>query len=273
MASAANKDEFFARRMQENSSKPDHLPPNQGGKYVGFGSTQPPRSPTPTHGVDDVTALLSKGLSSLGQVAGVAANTATTAVQAGTQNLNHLLQEKQVAQTLQQTSKVMAEKAQVGWLGLKSLYANVASTVESAAKESGYNISLGSKAVATSLQQQQFQQQLQRSQGAGYGGTMHKSSSEGHAFGSQQPGGWGSSSSPTGAGGYRGSAGHTSSNSRSNNSGFAGFDDGADSGWDEWSAAPKQSGASHQRPMQHSVSSPTLQQQQQKQDEDDWGKW
>lgn len=118
MASAANKEEFFSRKMQENNSKPDHLPPSQGGKYVGFGSTPAPRPPSGMQagagGVDDVTALLSKGLASLGQVAGVAATTATTVVQSGTQNINQLLQEKQVGQTLQQTSKVVAEKAQVG---------------------------------------------------------------------------------------------------------------------------------------------------------------
>jgi len=124
MASAANKEEFFARKMQENNSKPDHLPPNQGGKYVGFGSTPPPRPAqsrgAPVAGVDDVTQLLSKGLSSLGQVAGIAAVTATTAVSSGTQGINQLLQEKQVAQTLHQTKQVVTEKAQVRATGGKS---------------------------------------------------------------------------------------------------------------------------------------------------------
>jgi hypothetical protein len=41
-ASAANKEDFFARRMAENESKPDGIPPSQGGKYVGFGSSPPP---------------------------------------------------------------------------------------------------------------------------------------------------------------------------------------------------------------------------------------
>lgn len=281
MASAANKEEFFSRKMQENNSKPDHLPPSQGGKYVGFGSTPAPRPPSGMQagagGVDDVTALLSKGLASLGQVAGVAASTATTVVQSGTQNINQLLQEKQVGQTLQQTSKVVAEKAQVGWMGLKSLYANVASTVESAAKDSGYNISLGSKAVATSLQQQQSEQQLQQQRYGGYGGGgfgsdsyaaggssqgaggsgynngVHKSASEGRAFGSSGQQG-GSSSRPAG----RGSAGN----------GFAGFNDGADNGWDEWGA--KAAALQPQRSVQHSASSPALQKQA---SEDDWGKW
>lgn len=41
-ASAANKESFFARKMAENESRPDGLPPSQGGKYVGFGSGPAP---------------------------------------------------------------------------------------------------------------------------------------------------------------------------------------------------------------------------------------
>lgn len=40
--SAANKESFFARKMAENESRPDGLPPSQGGKYVGFGSSPAP---------------------------------------------------------------------------------------------------------------------------------------------------------------------------------------------------------------------------------------
>ncbi|KAG5020171.1 hypothetical protein JHK87_016026 [Glycine soja] len=38
-ALAANKEGFFARKMAENKSRPEGLPPSQGGKYVGFGSS------------------------------------------------------------------------------------------------------------------------------------------------------------------------------------------------------------------------------------------
>lgn len=124
-----------------------------------------------------------------------------------------------------QHSKLLFLCVQTGWLGLKSLYANVASTVESAAKDSGYNISLGSKAVANSLQQQQLQQQLQQQvQQQRYGGYshtdsytgkysngVHKSASDGIGFAThsaQQPGG-----------------GSTGANGRN---GFAGFDEGVD---------------------------------------------
>lgn len=41
-ASAANKEEFFARKRAENESRPEGLPPSQGGKYVGFGSGPAP---------------------------------------------------------------------------------------------------------------------------------------------------------------------------------------------------------------------------------------
>jgi hypothetical protein len=131
---------------------------------------------------------------------------------------------------------------QVGWVGLKSLYANVASTVESVAKDSGYKIDLGSKAVASSLEQQRFEQQMRANGGyegfgsdsygsngaGGYGSSghgVHKSASEGTGLGGQHAYGSGSPQQQRqqqqGAGGY-GSA------PRSNGNGFGGFDDGAD---------------------------------------------
>lgn len=59
--------------MQENASRPEGVAPNQGGKYVGFGST-----PAPTNkpsrpgggGLDDYQQYLSKGISQLTTVAG-----------------------------------------------------------------------------------------------------------------------------------------------------------------------------------------------------------
>ncbi|KAI1302504.1 ADP-ribosylation factor GTPase-activating protein GCS1 [Xylaria venustula] len=35
-------DKYFARLGEENASRPDDLPPSQGGKYAGFGNTAPP---------------------------------------------------------------------------------------------------------------------------------------------------------------------------------------------------------------------------------------
>ncbi|XP_039286695.1 ADP-ribosylation factor GTPase-activating protein 1 isoform X2 [Nilaparvata lugens] len=40
------RDQFFARRQDENATRPENLPPSQGGKYSGFGYTReaPPKS-------------------------------------------------------------------------------------------------------------------------------------------------------------------------------------------------------------------------------------
>ncbi|KAH8380354.1 hypothetical protein KR009_010172 [Drosophila setifemur] len=40
------KEEFFSKRQVENASRPEHLPPSQGGKYAGFGFTReaPPKT-------------------------------------------------------------------------------------------------------------------------------------------------------------------------------------------------------------------------------------
>ena len=95
--------------VQENQTRPDHLPPSQGGKYVGFGSAPPPR-PSQAAPVDEVGALLSKGL----QLAGVAAAQAGTVVRSGTAQVNQLLQEKQVGEVVQQTTQKAAALAQVG---------------------------------------------------------------------------------------------------------------------------------------------------------------
>lgn len=38
----AQKEDFFSRKQQENASRPDNLPPNQGGRYAGFGYSKDP---------------------------------------------------------------------------------------------------------------------------------------------------------------------------------------------------------------------------------------
>jgi hypothetical protein len=61
---------------QENANRPEGLAPSQGGKFVGFGSSPPPaarRAGSGNLAVDDVTQMLSKGLSQLGTVAGTTA--------------------------------------------------------------------------------------------------------------------------------------------------------------------------------------------------------
>ncbi|KZW03844.1 ArfGap-domain-containing protein [Exidia glandulosa HHB12029] len=54
----ANNESFFAGLGQANATRPDHLPPSQGGKYVGFGSTPspPPTNQHPSFGLSSAAA-------------------------------------------------------------------------------------------------------------------------------------------------------------------------------------------------------------------------
>jgi ADP-ribosylation factor GTPase-activating protein 1 len=149
-ASASAKEDFFARKMAENAHKPDHLPPSQGGKYVGFGS-----APAGGGGLngggsvgagdDDVSAMFQRGLSGLGQLAGQAA---VVAKQKASQ-ANVALKEAGVTDKLQETTSVVAEQTKVGaaksWSFLKSAYAAAASTIEQTAAQQGVKLDLGSK--------------------------------------------------------------------------------------------------------------------------------
>jgi ADP-ribosylation factor GTPase-activating protein 1 len=68
------KEDFFSRRQHENASRPDHLPPSQGGKYAGFGNTvnPPPRSQSEF----DFGNVLQGGWSSLSLLASKAGESA-----------------------------------------------------------------------------------------------------------------------------------------------------------------------------------------------------
>lgn len=87
-ASAASKENFFARRMAENEAKPQGIPPSQGGKYVGFGSSPaPPANRNNSAAQGDVMQVVSQGFGRLSMVAASAAQSAASVVQVGTQEL------------------------------------------------------------------------------------------------------------------------------------------------------------------------------------------
>ncbi|XP_055315154.1 ADP-ribosylation factor GTPase-activating protein 1 [Sitodiplosis mosellana] len=49
------KEHFFNRMQEENASRPDHLPPSQGGKYAGFGYTKDPMPKSQSQELLDTT--------------------------------------------------------------------------------------------------------------------------------------------------------------------------------------------------------------------------
>ncbi|XP_026292239.1 ADP-ribosylation factor GTPase-activating protein 1 isoform X2 [Frankliniella occidentalis] len=73
-----DKEAFFVRRQMENAGRPDHIPPNQGGKYSGFGYTMdaPPRS-TSQEFFDTAVSSLSSGWSLFSSNASKIASKAT----------------------------------------------------------------------------------------------------------------------------------------------------------------------------------------------------
>ena len=93
----ARNEAYFAAKGNENASRPDTLPPNQGGKYGGFGSAAPPTStatsssniPTTDEFQQDPMAALTKGFSWFSStVSKQAANLNTAYIQPGIKNLN-----------------------------------------------------------------------------------------------------------------------------------------------------------------------------------------
>ncbi|KAI7846015.1 hypothetical protein COHA_000553 [Chlorella ohadii] len=270
-ASAADKDNFFNRKLAENATRPEGLPPSQGGKYVGFGSTPAPRPSSAGAGgapinVDEVTQMFSKGLSSLGQLAGSAAQQA---------------KEKAQQAHLDQTAAAAAEKAKEmgskGWSFLKSAYASAAAAVEQTAAQNGYKVDLGSRKVAATVHATSASGTV----GAYHGGYGGGGPSGYQAVGDADEGQWGSGGGGGSAGmGARGGGGGAYQQPAARDEWGSGWDDApaggggarggasaggrqqqaADaqwSGWDEGAASP-----SHAVPANGKAA-----------DADDWGKW
>ncbi|XP_041768956.1 ADP-ribosylation factor GTPase-activating protein 1 isoform X2 [Anopheles merus] len=69
----AQKEDFFSRKQEENAARPENLPPNQGGKYAGFGYTMDPPPRSQSHELfDTVQSSLATGWNVFSKVANVA---------------------------------------------------------------------------------------------------------------------------------------------------------------------------------------------------------
>eukprot|EP00249_Psilotum_nudum_P009460 c21951_g1_i1 orf=497-1921(-) len=138
--SAANKNAFFARKQAENAVRTEGIPPSQGGKYVGFGST-PSRPPSGRGSggsadvIRDTVSAVSQGLSRLSVVAASAAG----AVQAGTKDITAKVQEGGYDQKVNETVAVVAAKTteigQKTWGIMKGVMALASQKVEEYTKE------------------------------------------------------------------------------------------------------------------------------------------
>ncbi|KAG8376872.1 hypothetical protein BUALT_Bualt09G0109200 [Buddleja alternifolia] len=133
-ASAANKESFFARKMVENETRPEGLPPSQGGKYVGFGSSPAPAAPrNNTEG--DVLSVVTQGFGRLSMVAASAASV----VQAGTKEFTSKVKEggydHKVNETVSVVSAKTSEIGQKTWGLMRGVMALASQKVEEYTKE------------------------------------------------------------------------------------------------------------------------------------------
>lgn len=93
--------DFFSRKQAENSSRPEGLPPSQGGKYAGFGNTvEPNRNNNNNELLNTLTSSLSSFTVNAGKWASVAkdnvvklSSTAATQATELTKNMNEKVKE------------------------------------------------------------------------------------------------------------------------------------------------------------------------------------
>ncbi|XP_038993085.1 ADP-ribosylation factor GTPase-activating protein AGD7-like isoform X2 [Hibiscus syriacus] len=134
-ASAANKESFFARKMAENDSRPDWLPPSQGGKYVGFGSNPMPTQRNNNNSQGDVLSVVSQGIGRLSLVAQSAANI----VQAGSKEFTSKVKEggydARVNETVTVVTAKTSEIGQRTWGIMKGVMAMASQKVEEYTKD------------------------------------------------------------------------------------------------------------------------------------------
>ncbi|EEF34663.1 ADP-ribosylation factor GTPase-activating protein AGD7 [Ricinus communis] len=239
-ASAANKESFFARKMAENDSRPEGLPPSQGGKYVGFGSGPAPSNRNINNNSQpDVFSVMSQGFGRLSLAAASAAQSAASVVQASTKEITSKVKEGGYDYKVNETVNVVTAKTteigQKTWGIMKGVMAIASQKVEEYAKEGGW--------------------QRNESESNGYYQEFNK----------QENKGWNSSS----AGGQSSSSGHYNSYSSNswddwdqkdtrkedsikvtgshNNDGWAGWDDAKDEGFDDnfYQSAPDKKAVGH----------------------------
>uniref|UniRef100_A0A2P2KL33 Uncharacterized protein MANES_09G087400 n=1 Tax=Rhizophora mucronata TaxID=61149 RepID=A0A2P2KL33_RHIMU len=237
-ASAANKESFFARKMAENVSRPEGIPPSRGGKYVGFGSSPAPsqrnNNPQP-----DALSVMSQGFGRLSLAAASVAQSAANVVQSGTREFTTKVKEGGYDHKVNETVNVVTAKTtEVGqrtWGIMKGVMAVASQKVEEYANETWKNNSW----------------QQNESETNGYY----------HDFNKQENRGWNSSS----GGGHSSSSGNYNSHSStswddwdqkdnrkefnvketapSNNDGWAGWDDAYDDSF--FQSAPDKKAVGH----------------------------
>ncbi|KAF2862330.1 ArfGap-domain-containing protein [Piedraia hortae CBS 480.64] len=116
MSQKAKNEAYFAKMGSENASRPDHLPPSQGGKYSGFGSAPPVHSSSASMDFQsDPVAALTKGFGWLSSAVTKQAATVNKAIiQPGVKSI----QDGELAAQAQRWGTTLGSQAQKGVRGL-----------------------------------------------------------------------------------------------------------------------------------------------------------
>lgn len=230
-ASAANKESFFAQKIAENDSRPEGLPPSQGGKYVGFGSSPaPPRMSNNNNSQGDVLSVVSQGLGRLSLVAASAAQSAASVVQAGTKEITAKVKEGGYDHKVNETVNVVTNKTtEIGqrtWGIMKGVMAIASQKVEEYSKD-GMNWNNENWQRNDSERNGYYQEFKQESKGGNaFSGGQSSSSGNAQTFSSTSWDDWDhkeNKKEETTKGGTSG-----------NNDSWAGWDDAKDDGYDNW---------------------------------------
>jgi ADP-ribosylation factor GTPase-activating protein 1 len=231
-ASAANKEGFFARKIAENESRPAGLPPSQGGKYVGFGSTPPP-SQMNNDPQGDVFSVVSQGFGKLSLAAAAAAHSAANVVQAGTKEITTKVKDGGYDHKVNETVNVVTAKtSEIGqrtWGIMKGVMAMASQKVEEYSKE-GINWKTDSWQRNDSETNGYYQEFKQENKGWNSSPGGGQSSSTGHnSYSSSSWDDWDSKDNRKEES-TKGAASHN----KDGNDGWAGWDDAKDDGFDNF---------------------------------------
>ncbi|KAJ3348340.1 Zn finger-containing GTPase- Activating Protein for ARF [Allomyces javanicus] len=116
----AQNEDYFGRMGNANAARPDHLPPSQGGRYTGFGSSSfTPSSPAaprtgspafnPAELINDPVSALTKGWSLFSSAAATVTETVGTVVHRGSQLVQDPSFQDQVSRNLNSVGDILSK--------------------------------------------------------------------------------------------------------------------------------------------------------------------
>ncbi|KNE62314.1 hypothetical protein AMAG_07544 [Allomyces macrogynus ATCC 38327] len=116
----AQNEDYFGRMGSANAARPDHLPPSQGGRYTGFGSSSfTPSSPAaprtaspafnPAELINDPVSALTKGWSLFSSAAATVTETVGTVVHRGSQLVQDPSFQDQVSRNLNSVGDLLSK--------------------------------------------------------------------------------------------------------------------------------------------------------------------